>query len=81
PALRALAEQAAARAPVPISVLDGTAEDLPAPDGSFDTAVSTLVLCSVRDLAAALGEIRRVLRPDGHFCFLEHLRAESAGFA
>jgi ubiquinone/menaquinone biosynthesis C-methylase UbiE len=39
------------------------------------------VLCTVLDQDAALGEIRRVLRPGGQLCFLEHVRADSAGLA
>ena len=52
------------------------AEELPFPDGSFDTVVSTLVFCTVRDLPAALRETRRVLAPGGRLLFLEHVRAE-----
>lgn len=59
-------------APVPVEVSAAPAEDLPFPDASFDTAVSTLVVCSFRDPARALREIRRVLRPDGQYLFLEH---------
>ncbi len=47
-------------------------ERLPYPDGSFDTVVSTHVLCSIPDRTATLSEIRRVLRPGGRFVFLEH---------
>lgn len=54
------------------SIVDGTAEALPFPDKSFDTAVSTLTLCSVSDPEQALHEIRRVLKPGGSFLFLEH---------
>ncbi|MDX6470751.1 MAG: hypothetical protein QOF75_2554 [Gaiellaceae bacterium] len=51
------------------------AEALPFPDASFDTVVSTLVLCTVPDAAAALAEIARVLRPGGQFLFIEHVRS------
>ena len=77
PYLRALAEQAAKTAPVPIEIVKGTAEDIPAPDESFDAAVACLMLCSVPDQATALAEIRRVLRPGGQLRFLEHVRAET----
>ncbi|MBI3200641.1 MAG: class I SAM-dependent methyltransferase [Myxococcales bacterium] len=43
---------------------------------SFDVVVSTLVLCSVPDLDAALAEIRRVLRPGGQLVFIEHVAAD-----
>ena len=57
------------------AIVDAAAEDLPFPDGSFDTAVVTYVLCSVPDQAEALAEISRVLRPGGRFLFLEHVRS------
>jgi SAM-dependent methyltransferase len=56
-------------------VIAGLAQDLPLPDGSINTAVISLALCSVPDQAAALTEIRRVLRPGGELRFLEHVRA------
>ncbi len=52
------------------------AEDLPFAEGSFDTVVSTLVLCTVADPHRALSEITRVLRPGGQLLFLEHVRAD-----
>ena len=49
-----------------------SAERLPFDAGSFDTVVSTFTLCSIPDVQRALAEVRRVLRPDGEFIFLEH---------
>ncbi len=46
---------------------------LPFEDGSFDAVVCTLVLCSVEDPQACLGEVRRVLRPGGKLAFIEHV--------
>jgi ubiquinone/menaquinone biosynthesis C-methylase UbiE len=60
---------------VPVEVSAAGAEELPFPDGSFDTVVSTLVLCTVPDQASALDEVRRVLRPGGRLLFIEHVRA------
>jgi SAM-dependent methyltransferase len=57
------------------------AEQLPFEDGSFDTVVSTLVLCSVKDQDAALAEVRRVLAPGGSLLFLEHVRSDDPGRA
>jgi ubiquinone/menaquinone biosynthesis C-methylase UbiE len=81
PYLRARAEEAAATAPVLVSVHAGVAEALELPDGSFDAAVACLVLCSVRDQPGALRELRRVLRDGGELRFLEHVRAPTAAKA
>jgi ubiquinone/menaquinone biosynthesis C-methylase UbiE len=58
-----------------VTVLDGTAVDLPAQNGEFAAAVASLVLCTVPDQAAALAEARRVLRPGGELRFYEHVRS------
>ncbi len=55
-------------------VVDAGADALPFADDSFDTVVSTLVLCTVPSVDGALGEIRRVLAPGGRLLFLEHIR-------
>lgn len=62
-------------------VVQAPAERLPFPSGAFDTAVATLVLCTVPDPAAALAEARRVLRPGGQLLFLEHVRSEDQATA
>jgi ubiquinone/menaquinone biosynthesis C-methylase UbiE len=54
------------------------AEALPFEDRSFDTVVSTLVLCTVADPEVSLREIHRVLRPGGRLLFCEHVRSDSA---
>ena len=63
---------------VPVEVSEAGAEALTFPDGSFDTVVSTLVLCTVPDQGSALAEVRRVLRPGGRLLFIEHVRAEGS---
>jgi ubiquinone/menaquinone biosynthesis C-methylase UbiE len=61
--------------PAEVSVVDAPAEELPFEDDSFDTVVTTLVLCTVEDPARAVAEVRRVLRPDGGLLYLEHVRS------
>lgn len=58
-----------------IELHQGTAERLPVDDNQMDAVVSTLVLCSVPDLAGTLAEIVRVLKPGGQFMFIEHVVA------
>jgi ubiquinone/menaquinone biosynthesis C-methylase UbiE len=61
---------AASEIAVQRSGLDG--QSLSFPDDTFDAAVSTWTLCTIPDAAAALGELRRVLRPGGTLHFVEH---------
>ncbi|WP_042377951.1 class I SAM-dependent methyltransferase [Streptacidiphilus melanogenes] len=77
PDLRALAEQAALTASVPVEVVAGRAERIPAAEESFDAAVVCLTLCSIPNQHAALTELWRVLRPGGELRFFEHVQAES----
>ena len=65
-----------AREQVPrATILRAPAEDLPFEDGTFDTVVSTMVLCGVSDQPRALRQLRRVLRPGGQLLFIEHVRS------
>jgi ubiquinone/menaquinone biosynthesis C-methylase UbiE len=73
--LREQAERAARQARVPVRVVEGTAEKLPAADGSVDAVAVSGMLCSVDDPAAVLAEFRRVLRPGGELRFYEHVRS------
>src|SRR6476660_2459124 len=69
--------QAKARDEAPLAkILRAPAEDLPFEDASFDTVVSTLVLCGVEDQARSVREIRRVLKPGGRLLFIEHVRSD-----
>lgn len=71
--------QEAERHGIQVGVLyEGVAEHLPLDDSSVDAVISTHVLCSVTDIRQTLGEIRRVLKPDGRLIFLEHV-ADSSG--
>jgi ubiquinone/menaquinone biosynthesis C-methylase UbiE len=62
-------------------VVEAPAESLPFEDASFDTAVYTLVLCTVPDPAAALAETARILKPGGKLLFVEHVRSKVPGSA
>ena len=57
-----------------ITIGAADAQQLPFADNQFDTVVSTLVFCSIPEPMTALAEIKRVLRPDGRFLLLEHVR-------
>jgi ubiquinone/menaquinone biosynthesis C-methylase UbiE len=60
---------------VRVEVHDVGIDEVPFPDASFDTVVSTMTLCTVPDLDTALATMRRVLRPGGRLLFLEHVKA------
>jgi ubiquinone/menaquinone biosynthesis C-methylase UbiE len=77
-AFRRMASALASRRGVAIDIVEGVAESIPFPDNSFDSVHVGLVLCSVDDVDAALGEIRRVLAPGGRLVVLEHVRGEGA---
>jgi len=64
----------AARKParIPAELIEGSGESIPLDDSSIDTVVTTWTLCSSPDVTKALAEMRRVLKPDGRFLFVEH---------
>lgn len=70
--LLAMARQKVQHAPFPVELLQYPAEHIPLPDRSVDTVVVTWSLCSIQDPAAALSEMRRVLKPGGRLIFVEH---------
>ena len=71
---------AASPLPVELKQLDAQGR-LPFADNEFDTVVTTLTLCSIDDVMAALAEMRRVVKPDGQFLFFEHGRSDDAHVA
>lgn len=64
-----------------VEFAEAGAESLPFEDSSFDTAVFTLVLCTVPDPRTGLAEVARILKPGGRMLFLEHVRAQEPGLA
>ena len=58
----------------PIEIREARAEELPFEDAFFDTIVDTINMCTIGDLAKALAEMKRVLRPSGQLRFYEHVR-------
>ncbi|MDF9817176.1 class I SAM-dependent methyltransferase [Streptomyces sp. SPB162] len=75
--LRERLQKNVSRCRVPVTVVDAATDHLPFPDSSFDAVVAILTLCSVKDQARALSEIRRVLALDGTLVFLEHVRSRN----
>jgi ubiquinone/menaquinone biosynthesis C-methylase UbiE len=67
-----LAARRIAAAPVPVEVAGTDGARLELADQRFDSALSTMTLCTIPDIAAALGELRRVLKPGASFHFAEH---------
>jgi ubiquinone/menaquinone biosynthesis C-methylase UbiE len=79
--LARLARDSARKLPFPLEILVSSAEELPLPDASVDTAVTTWTLCTITDPLRALREVRRVLRPEGKLLFVEHGRAPEPNVA
>jgi ubiquinone/menaquinone biosynthesis C-methylase UbiE len=77
--MRSRARPRVAAARFAVEVIAGAAERLPLADHGFDTAVSTLTLCTVADPALMLAELRRVLRPAGRLLLMEHGLSEDNG--
>jgi ubiquinone/menaquinone biosynthesis C-methylase UbiE len=70
------AQERVKTARIPITLTQATVEALPFADETFDSALATLVFCSVKDPKKGLSEIRRVLKPGGTLLLLEHIRAQ-----
>ncbi len=66
------AAHAVAHSPVPVEMLDASAEDLPLENGQADTAVLTFTACTIPRVEEGLAELRRVIKPGGRLLFLEH---------
>ncbi len=77
-AMLGFARARAAKARVLVNLTQAPVENLPFADESFDSAVVTLVFCSVGDPGRGLSEVRRVLKPEGSLLMVEHVRAHGA---
>ena len=80
-ALRKKASEMLDSTTIPVGFLAAGAESIPLRSRSVDTVVSSWTLCSIPDVEAGLQEIRRVLKTDGRFIFLEHGRAPDPSVA
>ena len=76
-----MARLPASRATYPVTLLEGSGEDIPLGSQSVDTVVVAWTLCSIPDVMRALQEMRRVLRPSGRLLFVEHGRSRDVRVA
>ncbi|WP_181685005.1 class I SAM-dependent methyltransferase [Halorhabdus salina] len=76
PYMRRRAQSRANDLDLPIDIRPDPAESLPYEDDSMSVVIASLVLCTIPDVEAALGEVARVLEPGGEFRVLEHVAAE-----
>jgi ubiquinone/menaquinone biosynthesis C-methylase UbiE len=79
PKLVEMANNAARQTPIPLRLIEGTAEAIPIEDHSVDAVMTTWTMCSIPEIQSALKEMRRVLRPGGRLFFVEHGRAPEPG--
>ncbi|HEX4303571.1 MAG TPA: methyltransferase domain-containing protein [Rhizomicrobium sp.] len=70
--MRARAGERAAASPIPLEFLGLPSEKIPLDDASADTILITYTLCTIPDVMVALGEMRRVMKPNGRMIFCEH---------
>ena len=75
PEMLELAKKRAAELGRDVDLRLGDAQDLEFPDGSFDTIICTLALCTIPDPGRAVAEAHRILRPGGRYVAFEHVRS------
>ncbi|RSM49013.1 SAM-dependent methyltransferase [Amycolatopsis balhimycina DSM 5908] len=73
----AIARDRARRLDRPVTLRQGSAQQLPFAEASFDTVLCTFGLCAIGDPAAAVGEMVRVLRPGGRLILVDHVASSS----
>jgi SAM-dependent methyltransferase len=76
-----MSERRRARTSVPVERRGLDGQRLDEPDASYDSVLTTFTLCTIPDPALALAEVRRVLRPGGVLCVVEHGLSPDAGVA
>ena len=81
PQALSMARRPASQATYPVTLLEGSGEDIPLGSQSVDTVVVAWTLCSIPDVMRALQEMRRVLRPSGRLLFVEHGRSRDVRVA
>jgi len=79
PKLLAMTREAARRTSLPLELIENSAETIPLYNRSIDTVVTTWTMCSIPDVQRALGEMRRILKPEGRLLFVEHGRSPDPG--
>jgi ubiquinone/menaquinone biosynthesis C-methylase UbiE len=79
PRLAAMARRAALDLPITTTFIEASAESIPLDDRSIDTVVTTWTLCTIPDVATALREMHRVLKPGGQLLFVEHGQSPEEG--
>ena len=70
--MRARSAERRAASPIPLEFIDLPSETIPLDADSADTVLVTYTLCTIPDVMAALGEMRRVMKPAGRMIFCEH---------
>ena len=78
PHMRTRAERRAENIGLNITIQQARAESLPFDDERFDAVIASLVFCTIPEAEQALQEVHRVLKPNGEFRFLEHVRSTGA---
>lgn len=81
PAMLRYARNHLKQARVSVHLTQAAVENLPFADATFDSAVVTLVFCSVEDPLRGFREVMRVLKPGGTLYLLEHVRSRNAFLA
>jgi SAM-dependent methyltransferase len=76
PHMHGLLRRAAARREIELEIRSVVGESVDLPDHSAEAVISSLVLCTVADPGQVVSEVRRILRPGGRYCFVEHVAAE-----